>query len=129
MGDTAVTLNGTLTIDAKSTSKVDLWSSWEDPIDDLSQPAFVTQSQEMHVAEVTAADPATDSLLIDAVRHSLGDTKYHRVTYWPIATTRFREYFPPSYHQRPDKFNTAVAQRSPHCHRHRHPQLFPPRRA
>jgi hypothetical protein len=96
LGDTAVTLNGTMTIDAKSTSKVDLWASWDDPIDDLSQPAFVTQSQEMHVAEIGAADPADDSLLINAVRHSLGDTKYHRVTYWPIATTRFREYFPPA---------------------------------
>jgi hypothetical protein len=26
----------------------------------------------------------------------LGDTKYHSVTYTPIATTRFREYFPPA---------------------------------
>lgn len=96
LGDTAVTLNGSMTIDAKSTSKVDLWSRWEDPIDDLAQPAVVTQSQEMHVAEIGAADPANDNLLIDAIRHSLGDTKYHRVTYWPIATTRFREYFPPT---------------------------------
>ena len=96
LGDTAVTLHGAMTIDAKSTSKVDLWSRWSDPIDDRAQPAFVTQSQEMHVAEIGAADATSDNLLIDAVRHSLGDTKYHRVTYWPIATTRFREYFPPA---------------------------------
>ena len=28
------------------------------------------------------------------VRHALGDTKRHDVTYKPVAATRFREYFP-----------------------------------
>ena len=96
LGDTAVTLNGSMTIDAKSSSKVDLWARWEDPIDDITQPTFFNQSQEMHVADIEAADAANDTLAIDKIRHSLGDTKYHRVTYWPIATTRFREYFPAS---------------------------------
>ena len=101
LGDTAVTLNGQVAIDAKSTSKVDLWARWEDPVDDLSQPIFQTESREMHVAEIGANDPGNDQLAIAAIRHSLGDTKYHHVTYWPIATTRFREYFPPAITDNP----------------------------
>jgi hypothetical protein len=100
LGDTAATLDGSVNIDAKSTSKIDLWAKWEDPFDNVSKPAYDETTdvvgQEMHVAEIVAADPANDKLAIAAVLHSLGDTKYHSVTYTPIATSRFREYFPPA---------------------------------
>jgi hypothetical protein len=94
LGETSALLNGHSDIDAKSTSKIDLWAKWEDPFDDLAAAEFYQVPQEMHVAEIIAHDPANDQLPIQAIRHALGDTKYHSVTYTPIATTRFREYFP-----------------------------------
>jgi hypothetical protein len=113
LGDTAVALQGSVAIDAKSTGKVDLWARWEDPIDDLSQPIFHSQSQEMHVAEIMAHDPSNDNLAIAAIRHRLGDTRYHHVTYWPIATTRFREYFPPAVTDDPQKLVRPLPAESP----------------
>lgn len=113
LGDTAVSLHGSVTIDAKSTGKVDLWAKWDDPVDDLGQPIFHSQSQEMHVAEVIAHDPANDSLAIAAIRHSLGDTKYHHVTYWPVATTRFREYFPAAVTANPENLIRPLPAESP----------------
>jgi hypothetical protein len=117
VGDTDASLAGALAVDAKSTGKVDLWANWADPLDDPADPANQPDSdtvpQEMHVAELILPDPAGDtptfaSILAamgspaSAVRHALGDTKYHRVTYRPIASTRFREHFPPAVTANPD---------------------------
>jgi len=111
VGDTDASLDGTLAVDGKSTGKVDLWAQWADPLDNpadpANQPDVDTVGQEMHVAELILPDPADDaptfaSILAamgsaeTAVRHVLGDTKYHRVSYRPIGSTRFREHFPPA---------------------------------
>ncbi len=96
--DTLATLNGQLQVDAKSTEKVDLRAAWQDPFDDPAKPTYDETTdvvkQEMHVAEVGMADPKVDQVDFQALRHPVGDTKYHKVTYTPIASTRFREYFP-----------------------------------
>jgi hypothetical protein len=117
VGDTDASLGGTFSLDAKSTGKVDLWAKWADPLDDpadaANQPDSDTVSQEMHVAEFILPNPADDTptfagilALMDsgetAVRHVLGDTKYHRVTYTPIGSTRFREHFPAAVTADPD---------------------------
>jgi hypothetical protein len=60
-----------------------------------------------------ATDASDDTPLIDTIRHSLGDTKYHRVTYWPIATTRFREYFPPAITSDPQNLIRPLAAEAP----------------
>jgi hypothetical protein len=118
-GDTAVILNGTLAVDGKSTGKVDVWASWSDPIDafddpakaaiDPSSPAALVH-QKMHVRDLILPDPDDDNpTLLGAVKgmldktvvvaptglqHTIGDTKYHKVDYSLIGTTRFREHFP-----------------------------------
>ena len=95
---TTVTLNGAVAVDAKSTGKVDVRAAWQDPFDDPSKPAFdpLTDvvSQEQRVGEVLVDDPTDDAATIKDMEHALGDTKYHHVSYTPVATTRFREYFP-----------------------------------
>ncbi len=110
VGDTDAALDGTLAVDAKSSGKVDLWANWADPLDDpadpTNQPDVDTVGQEMHVAELILPDPADDAPTFASilaamdnpatVRHVLGDTKYHHITYRPIASTRFREHFPPA---------------------------------
>jgi hypothetical protein len=106
LGETTISLSGTLAVDAKSTGKVDLHAEWTDPTDDLTKAAPDETHQEMLVEELTLPDAADDtptfaSILAamgdphDAVRHALGDTKYHRITYTATGSTRFREHFPP----------------------------------
>lgn len=106
VGDTAVTLAGQVDIDAKSTGQIDLRAAWTDPFDDIAKPSYDAATDivphEMHVAEVLAEDNANDELSLNDIRHTLGDTKYHQVTYTPIGTTRYREYFPPAVLANPD---------------------------
>ncbi len=103
LGATKVTLEGELDISAKSTGKVDIWANWSDPIDDLAKPGFDPlvdrKAHDMHVAEVRIDDPQADKFVLTparAVQHVRGDTKFHKVTYRPVATTRFREYMQPA---------------------------------
>jgi hypothetical protein len=46
------------------------------------------------VPEGAASLPLTEGPAQKPVSHPFHDTKYHAVTYTPVATTRFREYFP-----------------------------------
>ncbi len=39
-------------------------------------------------------------------RHSFGDTKYRRITYHGVATTRFREFFPTTITSEPDRIQS-----------------------
>jgi hypothetical protein len=100
VGETQVKLNGQIDIDAKSTGKIDLRATWTDPFDDPAKASFnpVTDEvkNEMHVTEAIAHDAANNQLAVQGVTHALGDTKYHKVTYTAIGTTRYREYFPPA---------------------------------
>ncbi|HYC92515.1 MAG TPA: hypothetical protein VEO54_25130 [Thermoanaerobaculia bacterium] len=100
LGDTVATLSGTFSVDAKSTGKVDVDASWEDPFDDPSKPAFVAATDvvrsEARLAEVRLLDPKDDTPAFANLKHALGDTKYHEVAYTPVGATRFREYFPPT---------------------------------
>jgi hypothetical protein len=102
LGDTFATISGKVVVHSASTGKVDLQAAWEDPIDDLAQPAPTTRPQEAHLCEIKVnegdnappiAEIAPDGKLAPP-KHNFGDTKFHEVRYTPIATTRFREYFP-----------------------------------
>ncbi|HVG44603.1 MAG TPA: hypothetical protein VM890_07730, partial [Longimicrobium sp.] len=109
LGDTAVSLEGSLDVDAKSTGKVDLWATWSDPRDDPSDPANDPTKdrveRRMHVRELILPDPAQDQPTFaealaamddtSGVRHALGDTRFHRVRYGVVGTSRFREHYPP----------------------------------
>lgn len=99
MGDTGARLVGKITVDGKSTGKLDLRATWQDPLDDPAKGKFnpLTDfvSQDMHVIEKLVEDKAGDLVDVDQWPHELGDTKYHRVTYQALGTTRFREYFDP----------------------------------
>ena len=122
-GDTAATLNGTLSIDAKSTGKLDVLAEWSDPLDDpgdaTNDPTTAHADRQMQLQELVVADPANDSptlrQILDGMakgtpaapgvpavspdaskglRHVIGDTKHHGIKYSLTATTRFREHFP-----------------------------------
>lgn len=102
LGKTFATITGKVTTHSASTGKVDLFAEWEDPIDDgLSLSAPTKQKQHTHLCEVLIEENSVDTVIrdsskADAPKHNFGDTKFHRVTYTPVANTRFREYFPPA---------------------------------
>ena len=99
LGETSATITGDVQSDAASTGKVDLFAEWTDPLDDPEKPAPGTREQRAHLCEVFVAEGATSTAILESTTHKpavhhFGDTKFHAVFYKPVATTRFREYFP-----------------------------------
>ncbi|MGH9245457.1 MAG: hypothetical protein ACRD29_14305 [Acidimicrobiales bacterium] len=108
VGETFAVLSGAVANHAKSTGRLDLEAEWEEPIDDVNQPAPSTIDGHAHVADFLL-QPTENNCRIDRndapasviqppthkVRHEFRDTKHRYVTYHATATTRFREYFPP----------------------------------
>jgi len=82
-----------VTVDGKSTGRVDLRAEWQDPFDDLSKPAYNSATdiveKTMPVANLEVGSPTLNSVVINKMRHTIGDTKYHRISYFATATTRF----------------------------------------
>ncbi len=94
LGETAARISDEFPISGKSTIKVALNASWQEPVDDLSdkpQPQILDGAGtafELHI------DDPTTTIAVMAGRHEFHDTKHRNVTYRAVATTRFREYFP-----------------------------------
>jgi hypothetical protein len=101
-GETFVNHTGVLQCHSRSTGHVDMDASWyeyldlptkalpNDVIGDADRPAL---PQTGHAYQITAPY-GQDANKITRVPHELGDTKHRRVTYTPVGTTRYREYFP-----------------------------------
>jgi hypothetical protein len=113
-GETFVSLAGTLAVHAKSTERLDIESSWSEPIDDLARPGPETIEGATHVADFNI-EPSEDVVRLarddtnpgitpirHRTRHEFGDTKHRLVEYRAIATTRFREYFPAEITSKPE---------------------------
>jgi len=100
LGATTATLQGELAPHVASTGKVDIRAEWEDPVDDPAQPGQGTRALRSHLCEVLVPEGAALPVAVEAGSdkklpvHQFHDTKFHRVTYRAVATTRFREYFP-----------------------------------
>ena len=98
VGETSAVLDGTLKVHAASTGKVQLQASWDDPFDDASKPTFDETTDVVHfaadVGEVQIVSPVHDTPKFE-LTHFVKDTKFHRITYGPVGTTRYREYFDP----------------------------------
>jgi hypothetical protein len=116
-GATAASFVGTLRVHGRSTSKVDLLATWQEPIDALDEPgpraiAGAATADEVPLADLSGGsiraqgraeplgiyEPGLDEVRFNAdahPRHEFGDTKHRTVRYRPVSTSRFREYFPP----------------------------------
>ncbi|WSH68239.1 hypothetical protein U8Q05_30670 (plasmid) [Rhizobium ruizarguesonis] len=101
-----------------STGKFEIEADWHEWVDDLSKPAperiigkgqlGEIQLSENHENEFNL-DDAVNSQIHDparprapANRHEFGDTKFRLIHYRVRATTRFREYLPPSLYAHRD---------------------------
>jgi hypothetical protein len=114
-GETFAVVTGAIDNHAKSTGRLDIEANWDEPIDDLVALAPDVIKGRAHVADFlieaseTAcrigrddAAPTASQPTVHRVRHEFHDTKHRWVKYNAIATTRFREYFPPAITDHPD---------------------------
>jgi hypothetical protein len=102
LGTTSVPLGGGLRLSQCSTGRLDIFADWTEWVDNLSEPKPRQIRGHSHVAALQVADGDSDSIGWSSdVRHEFGDTKYRSVDYHGLATSRFREYFPPAITQDP----------------------------
>ena len=94
---------------ARSTGRLDVFGHWTEDVDlitELAPRMAHTGTAVEHDAQAFGFDigPTEDLADVTAAigasqrvsRHEFGDTKYRRIVYHSLATTRFREYLPPS---------------------------------
>jgi hypothetical protein len=113
-GDTAAFLIGALDCHGPSTDRIDAEASWTEWIDDLAQPGPTTEPRNS-IAFTTSVAAAEDLVILGGneamfgplrlhgSKHQLNDTKHRVIDYAFRATTRFREYFPPTVTDAPDQ--------------------------
>jgi hypothetical protein len=106
-GDTFTGFNGHLHNHPKSTGRIDVYARWSDPLDSgiagQTPVDGIDLRDEPVEKEAVAFGWDIEPWEVDAQvnaearisRHEFGDTKHHLVTYRPVSTTRFREYFHP----------------------------------
>jgi hypothetical protein len=127
-------LGANVAVDGNSTAKVDLLASWTDDVD---PPGSTPKECSAHVLDIAInreGDPPQETLdpvpagvydrdasvlTLNAptpddesgrtylARHEFGDTKSRLVRYQAVASTRFREYFPPEVTGQPDRMTLA----------------------
>ena len=111
----SVSLVGSIDNHAKSTGRIDVEAAWSEQLDDVLRDlpedgvdgrprgpgSGMSATSHSTPTRTTAAPAATTSPRLASkppthqLRHELGDTRHRRVSYHAVATTRFREYFPP----------------------------------
>ena len=105
VGQTTAELVGQLELDVASTSRIDVIGSWTEWLDD-PDAGVVTEPRESVAFDLAVDESWTDSLAfppppadptaVVRTRHEFADTRHRVVDYAVRATTRFREYLPPS---------------------------------
>ena len=115
LGSTFAEFSGPIANHAKSTGRLDVRAEWTEDVDLLTDDAPRMQALGTavpHAADAFGFDIAWTEDQAEVAkpgrvsRHEFGDTKYRRVVYHSIATTRFREFLP-----RPIADDAAVIQR------------------
>jgi len=94
LGATFARLLDKLLVSGKSTSKIDVYGEWQEPVDPLDEPEPKTIDGKARACEIRVDDHTSDTLYLDSP-HEFGDTKHRIVRYRAVATTRFREFLPP----------------------------------
>jgi hypothetical protein len=98
LGATVALVQVDVLVHGLSTSKVDLLANWDDPVDDpsddLSDPRKTTVTRQANLGRRNTGD-ADSRVTMPRGEHHFGDTRHHVVRYRALATTSFREYFPP----------------------------------
>jgi hypothetical protein len=101
LGDTFAAFRGPIANHAKSTGRLDVFGAWTEDVDLITDDeprmrAFGTEVPHQAQAfgfDIRRSDDQAE-VATDQARHEFGDTKYRRVVYHSVATTRFREFLP-----------------------------------
>ena len=95
LGQTFATITDELPISGKSTIRLDIDAEWQETLDDMtSAPQPVIRPGSTRAFAETIG-PTQTVAVVDG-RHEFHDTRHRMVSYTAVATTRFREYFPPA---------------------------------
>lgn len=109
IGDTGAYLDGKIGIHPKSTSKVEVVAEWNEPVDPISEKKWKMIPGHGQVFE-QATQPDQPDVAYKDQRHEFHDTRYRKVRYHSVATTRFREYFPPNITSDPANISRSGAE-------------------
>ncbi len=110
LGSTFAGFTGTISNHAKSTGRLDVFGEWTEDVDILTddEPKMRRSGNEIKHSghafgfEISRSEGEA-SVASHGARHEFGDTKYRRVTYHSVATTRFREFLPRTITDDPTK--------------------------
>lgn len=94
LGNTFVEFRNDVRVHGKSTGRVDIRASWSDR--KVSCPDDTGNNWSEHTGQpfsLIIDDPERDTVDCSGQRHDFGDTRYRKVTYKAVATSRFREYY------------------------------------
>lgn len=91
-GSTYAELDGELPCSGKSTQKFEIYAEWDEWIDPPGKPGPEQVHGKGRAAELVP-DRSSEVLPLGKARHEFHDTKYRRVRYTAVATTRFQECF------------------------------------
>ncbi|SFJ50407.1 hypothetical protein SAMN04515648_4347 [Phyllobacterium sp. CL33Tsu] len=119
MNDQFAILRAQVRLHGPSTGKFEVEAHWKEWIDDLEKPGPELVDSHGALGEILLAENhentfdlngAVNAQQYDAARprargdrHEFGDTKFRLVEYKVCATTRFREYLPPSIYEQKDQ--------------------------
>jgi hypothetical protein len=113
-GSTTATLTDpNFVMDAPSTASIDVEATWQDPLDDPSDPTnnpatdmtvSTGHAFKLHVPDPSPIGPNARPMTVlpptsqfdlygRGAIHAVGDTKHHAITYTATATSRFVEFF------------------------------------
>jgi hypothetical protein len=92
LGATFAAVDGRAFVHAASTGKIDLLAAWDEPTG-FGPAAADRRSGGGHAFDVAVHDTGVDEVRWADRHHEFGDTRYRRVRYTAVATTRFRDYF------------------------------------
>jgi hypothetical protein len=94
VGETFARIVDKITLDRRSTSRLGLLAAWTDPVDRIDRPApeSADATAQAFEVQVNSAEAGSDVIAVNEA-HEFHDTKYHKVSYTAVATTRFAEYF------------------------------------
>jgi hypothetical protein len=101
LGDTFAVFRGSVGNHAKSTGRLDVVGEWTEDVDLVTDDeprmrAFGTEVPHRAQAfgfDIRRSDNQAETSEHQS-RHEFGDTKYRRIVYHSVATTRFREFLP-----------------------------------
>ena len=93
-GQTTATIVDRITFDRPSTSKIDVLASWLEAVDVPADPAPQHTPGAAQAFELVAVEDDDQGNTMPVNNpHEFHDTKHRMVTYTPVGTTRFAEYF------------------------------------